>query len=192
MHNQLCLKWDSRARGSYRLVCWPAAYPIVLRSILLYPRCMPFRDGIVPPVSEVVFRRRYFLLWLIAGAASIAIGLFIGPRLNHSHNPWISVVVAVAVYAFSIILCKVVLLSIWRRPDASPAVLFFSIPVGGAGLATLLVMRAIGPSFLFVEIRWLAGLTLAISLLYAAALIWGIGVGIQRKKLGDFWVERRP
>jgi hypothetical protein len=29
-------------------------------------------------------------------------------------------------------------------------------------------------------------------LLYAGALIWGIGVGIRRKRLGNFKVERRP
>ncbi len=153
---------------------------------------MPFREGMIPPTTERAFRRKYFLLWVVSGALSTCVGLAIGPRLNHSHNPWISVVVAFLVYAFSVILCGVVLISIWRKPDVTPAVLYFSIPVGGAGLASIFSMRAMGPSYLFIEIRWLTGLTLAIGLLYAAALVWGIGVGIRRKKMGDFYVERRP
>jgi len=35
------------------------------------------------------------------------------------------------------------------------------------------------------------GLALAMGLVYAAALIWGIAVGIQRKKMGDILIRPR-
>jgi hypothetical protein len=149
-------------------------------------------EGFVPPMTEAAFRKKYFLLWVIAGVCCTMAGLAIGPRLNHSHNPWLSAVVAFAVYAFSVLLCRIVVVSLWRRPEVTPAVLFFSIPVGLAGMAALFFMRAAGPTYLFVEIHNLKGLAMAVGLLYAGALIWGIGVGIQRKRMGSFNAERVP
>jgi hypothetical protein len=150
------------------------------------------RDGFVPPMTEAAFRKKYFLIWVIIGACCCAAGLAVGPRLNHSHNPWLSVVVAFGVYAFSVLLCRVVVPAVWRRPEVTPAVLFFSLPVGASAISALFFMRAAGPSYLFVELRNLRGLSLAMGLLYLGALAWSIGVGVRRKALGDFYIERRP
>lgn len=139
----------------------------------------------LPPITESGFRRKYFRIWLILGVACTIAGLALGPRLNHSWNPWFSIVVAFGLYFFSVLLCGVILISVWRRPSVSPPMLFFSIPVGGAGLSLILFMRAIGPTYLFMEPRNLVGMSLAIILLYAGSLVWGILVGISRKRLGD-------
>lgn len=148
-------------------------------------------DAKLPPMPESAFRNKYSRIWIIVGACCAVGGLAIGPRLNHSHNPWLSVVAVLCLYAFSVLLCRVVLMSVWRKPAVTPPVLYFSIPVGAAGMAMLFSLRAVGPTALYIEKRNLAGITLAIGLLYAGALIWGIAVGIHRKKLGDFIVDRR-
>jgi hypothetical protein len=51
-------------------------------------------------------------------------------------------------------------------------------------------MRRLATSLLFPD-RQLLGLALALGLLYAAALIWGIAVGIRRKQMGDFNIGKR-
>jgi hypothetical protein len=149
-------------------------------------------DSFLPPMNESSFKKRFFLSWLAIGSASTVGGLILGPRMNHSHNPWLCVVIALSVLSFSFLLCRIVLMWLWRNPAVVPTVLYFSVPVGGVALAVVFIMRAVGPGSLFIEPRALVGLTLSMGLLYAAALIWGIGVGVRRKKLGNFKVERRP
>jgi hypothetical protein len=166
--------------------------PVYLRLLPLYPFDMPTRKGSVPPMTEAAFLKRYFLIWVILGACCVVVGLAIGPRMNHSHNPWLAVVVAFSVYAFSVLLCRIVVTSLWRRPEVTPAVLFFSIPVGAAGIGALMFMRSVGPTYLFVEQRTLRGLAFAVALLYGGALVWGICIGIHRKKMGCFDIERVP
>jgi len=144
----------------------------------------------VPPSSERGFRRKWNLTWVVAGACSMIVGLAIGPRLNHSRNPWISIVVACAVYVISLLLAPLTLMAVWRRPMVSPAVLFFSIPVGSFGILSMVVMKRFASALLFPD-RELVGLALAMGLLYAAALIWGIAVGIQRRKMGDIMIRPR-
>jgi len=144
----------------------------------------------VPPSSERGFRRKWNLIWVAAGAGSMIAGLAIGPRLNHSRNPWISIVVACAVYVISLLLAPLTLMAVWRRPLVSPAVLYFSIPVGSFCIVSMLIMKRLASSLLFAD-RELVGLALAMGLLYAAALIWGIAVGIERKKMGDILIRPR-
>jgi len=144
----------------------------------------------VPPSSERGFRRKWNYTWMIAGACSMIVGLAIGPRLNHSRNPWISIVVAFAVYIISLLLAPLTLMAVWRRPLVSPAVLYFSIPVGSFCIVSMLIMKRLASSLLFAD-RELVGLALAMGLVYAAALIWGIAVGIQRKKMGDILIRPR-
>jgi hypothetical protein len=147
-------------------------------------------DGRVPPISESGFRRKYLIIWAIAGASCLAVGLAIGPRLNHSHNPWISVVVAFALYLLSMLLAPITLMYVWKQPNVTPAVLAFSIPVGATGIAALFLMKRFAATLLFPE-RDLSGFALSIGLFYAAALIWGMAVGIRRKQMGDLAVRRR-
>jgi hypothetical protein len=144
----------------------------------------------VPPSSERGFRRKWNLIWVAAGAGSMITGLAIGPRLNHSRNPWISIVVACAVYVVSLLLAPLTLMAVWRRPFVSPAVLFFSVPVGSFCIVAMLLMKRFASALLFPD-RELLGLALGMGLLYAAALIWGIAVGIQRKKMGDILIRPR-
>jgi hypothetical protein len=144
----------------------------------------------VPPSSESGFRRKYLIAWAVAGASSTIVGLAMGPRLNNSRNPWISVVVAFAVYVISLLLAPITLFSVWRRPLVSPAVLYFSIPVGAFGILAVTLMKRFAASLLFPE-RNLYGLGLAMGLLYAAALIWGMVVGTRRKKMGDIVIRPR-
>jgi hypothetical protein len=147
-------------------------------------------EGKVPPTSEAGFRRKYTMLWTIAGATCVLLGLIIGPRLNHSRNPWLSIVVAFAVYVISLLVAPLTLMRVWTKPAVTPAVLYFSIPVGVTCIVAMLVFRRLATSLLFPD-RELLGLALALSLLYAAALIWGIAVGIRRKQMGDFNIGRR-
>jgi len=145
-------------------------------------------QGKIPPRNEVSFRRKYMMMWNIMGLVATLVGLIFGPRLHRwSHfSPWLSIVLAFALYAGSALLCPVVLMRVWRKPESTPVVLFFAIPIGVIGLAMVFIMRSVGPSFLYVALRELYGLYLAIGLLYAASLIWSIMVGIARKKLGTF------
>jgi hypothetical protein len=147
-------------------------------------------EGKLPPTSEAGFRRKYTMLWTISGAACAMVGLIIGPRLNHSRNPWLSIVVAFAVYILSLLIAPLTLMRVWTKPAVTPAVLYFSIPVGVACIVAMLVFRRLATSLLFPD-RELLGLALALSLLYGAALIWGIAVGIRRKQMGDFNIGRR-
>jgi hypothetical protein len=149
------------------------------------------REGKVPLVSESKFLRKHFIIWAFAGLGAIIVGLLLGPRINHSHNPWLSVVFASAIYLVSLLLAPIALMRMWRNPAVSPAVLLFSVPVGLIGLGALYILRIIAPSYLFPE-RDLVGMALAILLLYGAALVWGIAVGIRRKQLGQFNAERVP
>jgi MFS family permease len=149
-------------------------------------------QGRIPPRTEHSFRRKYMMLWAGMGAAAVIAGLIIGPRLHRwSHfSPWISIVLSFALYAGSLLLCPVVLMRQWRKPESTPMVLFFAIPIGVIGVVVVLTMRAIGPTFLFVQLRELYGLYTAIGLLYAASLIWSVIVAIQRKRLGKFDIEK--
>jgi hypothetical protein len=147
-------------------------------------------EGKVPPTSEAGFRRKYTMLWTISGATSIIVGLIIGPRMNHSRNPWLSIVVALALYIFSLLVAPLTLMRVWIKPAATPAVLYFSIPVGVACVAAMLIFRRLATALLFPD-RELLGLAFALGLLYAAALIWGIVVGIHRKQMGDINIGRR-
>lgn len=144
----------------------------------------------VPPSSESGFRRKWNLLWVASGAACVVVGLIIGPRLNHSRTPWIAVVVAFAVYVLSLLLAPLTLMAVWRRPLVSPAVLYFSIPVGSFCIVAMLLMKRFASALLFPD-RDLLGLALGMGLLYAAALIWGIAVGISRKKMGEILIRPR-
>lgn len=141
----------------------------------------------IPPMTERAFLRRYMTIWNITGVSAVLAGLIVGPRILHrSHNPWLSIVLAFALYAISALLCPLVLMRVWRKPEVSPAVLFFSIPIGVAGLALIFFMRSAGPSYLYVQKRELHGLYLATGFLYAASLIWAIAVGMHRKQMGSF------
>ena len=148
----------------------------------------------IPPMTERAFHRRYMLMWNIMGASAVLAGLIIGPRILHrSHNPWLSIVLAFALYAVSVLICPLVLMRVWRKPEVTPAVLFFSIPIGAAGLAMIFFMRSAGPSYLYVQKHELHGLYLAVGFLYAASLIWAIAVGMHRKQMGDFEIaDSRP
>jgi hypothetical protein len=146
--------------------------------------------GKIPPISEAAFRREYSLIWCIAGAACMVIGLVIAPRFIHARNSWLTIVVALGVYFFSILLCRVVLISVWRRPLVIPVVLYFSVPVGVVALIAVMVMTWLSAN-LSIGRRTLSGFALSMGLLYAASLIWGIGVGIRRKRLGNFEVDDR-
>src|SRR5512147_2451775 len=105
----------------------------------------------VPPSSERGFRRKWNLTWVVAGACSMIVGLAIGPRLNHSRNPWISIVVAFAVYIVSLLLAPLTLMAVWRRPLVSPAVLYFSIPVGSFCIIAMLLMKRFASALLFPD-----------------------------------------
>jgi MFS family permease len=149
-------------------------------------------QGRIPPRTEHSFRRKYMALWAVMGAVAVVVGLIIGPRLHRwSHfSPWISIVLAFALYAGSLLLSPVVLMRQWRKPETTPMVLFFAIPIGVIGVAIVLIMRSIGPSALYVPLRALYGLYMAIGLLYTASLIWSMIVGMQRKRLGKFDIEK--
>src|SRR5579884_1377191 len=130
-------------------------------------------QGRIPPRTEVSFRRKYMMLWSVMGATAVVFGLIFGPRLHRwSHfSPWISIVLSFALYAGSLLICPVLLMRLWRKPDVLTPILFSSIPIGAVGVALLFLLRAVGPSFLYVALRALYGLYAAVSLLYAASLI---------------------
>jgi hypothetical protein len=138
------------------------------------------------PVAESSFLKRYFVVWVGLGAACVAAGLTLGPRMNHSHNPWLSVVLGWAVYLCSLLLAQVVLLRLWRVPSVSAAVLSFAIAIGGVGLLAVVLMQNIGPNYLLVPSKDFSGLSAAIVALYVAALLWALWVGISRKRMGHF------
>lgn len=143
-----------------------------------------------PPMTEDSFRRWYCTMWDITGAACLAIGLGIGPWVIRARRPWFTFVVGCSVYLFSILLNRVVLMSVWRRPHVTPPVLYFSIPVGTVGLVALLAVNGLSSHF-GVGRRSLFCFGLSVGLLYVASLIWAIGMGIHRKKMGEFHVEDR-
>jgi hypothetical protein len=124
-------------------------------------------------------------MWTLAGAVCIFIGMVIGPRFAHARGSWLTFVVALLVYLFSLLLCRLVLMSVWRRPHVTPPVLFFSIPLGLICLAIVAIMRWLGPTLLLGR-RTLFVFSLTMGLLYAASLMWAIGLGIHRKKMGEF------
>ncbi len=129
-------------------------------------------------------------MWTITGAGVLVVGLVLGRIFAHARGSWFTDLVALLVYVFSLLLCRLVLFSIWRRPQALPPVLFFSIPIGCLCLVAVLFMRWLGPT-LQLGGRTVFTFGLTMGLLYAAALVWGIGVGIRRKNLGEFETERR-
>ena len=145
----------------------------------------------VPPVSEASFKREYSLMWALAGGACIVVGLGIGPAVARAHRPWLTMLVGALVYVVTLLLCRVSLIAIWRRPAASPPVLFFSIPTGALCLIAVMVMKFIGPTLQLGQ-RTLFIFALSMGLLYAASLVWAIGVGIRRKAMGEFEVDNRP
>ncbi len=147
---------------------------------------MPTRR--IPRISEQSFRKDYSLMWTITGAGVLVLGLVIAPRVAHAYGSWFTALVAFLVYAFSLLLCRIVLISVWRRPDVLPPILFFSIPTGALCLVAVLFMRWLGPT-LQLGGRTIFVFALTMGLLYAAALAWGIGVGIRRKKLGKFDID---
>ena len=144
----------------------------------------------IPPKSEAAFKRDYFLMWTIVATLCEIIGLVVGPLLWHARYSWFPVIVAVGVYLFSLLLCRVVLMSVWRKPLITPAVLYFSIPLGAVGLIAVIVVNWLSTNF-SVGRRLQYGLGLAMGLLYAASLVWAITVGIRRKWLGNFEVDDR-
>ena len=139
--------------------------------------------GRIPPLSEAAFKREYFLIWMFTGAGCMILGLVVGPLLWHARYSWLPVIVGLGVYLFSLLLCRVVLLSVWRRPLVTPPVLYFSIPIGLVGFLVITMMSWLSSNFALGR-RILVGLALSMGLLYAASLIWAIGVGIRRKKMG--------
>jgi len=142
----------------------------------------------MPPIAESSFQRRFFLTWVGLGAGCVAAGLTVGPRLNHSYNPWLSVVLGWAVYGCSLLLAQVVLLRIWKTPSVTSAVVFFAVTVGGMGLLTVGVMKSIGPTYLLVPSTEFSGLATSVAALYVGALLWALWVGISRKRLGKFGI----
>ncbi|HUN89374.1 MAG TPA: hypothetical protein VMU28_11310 [Terriglobales bacterium] len=135
------------------------------------------------PISESSFLRRYFFAWVTLGATCVAVGLIVGPRINSTYNPWLSIVLGCAVYLCSLLLAQVVLHRIWRVPSVTSCVIFFAVAVGGMGLFAVILMEAIGPTYLLVPSQDFSGLAAAIMALYVAALGWALWVSIHRKKL---------
>jgi hypothetical protein len=129
-------------------------------------------------------------MWDVLGAACLIIGLGIAPALIPARRPLFTLILGISVYLISVLLCRVALMAIWQRPHLTPPVLFFSIPVGVACLVALLVANLFGTHFA-VGRRSLFCFALALGLLYIASLIWAIGVGTRRKKMGGFHVEER-
>ena len=144
----------------------------------------------VPPVSEASFRREYSLMWYITGASCLIIGFGVAPMLYRIRGSWLTIMAGIFVYLISILLCQVSLGSIWRRPLITPAILYFSLPVGGICLFADFIMNWLGPQFQIGR-RTLACLSLSVGLLYVASLIWSIGIGIRRRNLGEFEVQDR-
>jgi hypothetical protein len=130
-------------------------------------------------------------MWTIAGAVCLVVGLLIGPLIARARTSWLTIVVGCMVYLASLLLCRVVMLAIWRRPLVTPAVLYFSIPVGLLCLIAVVVMTWLAPT-LSIGRRTIFVFSLSMGLLYAASLVWGIGVGIRRKQLGVFDIDYRP
>ncbi|HWR16964.1 MAG TPA: hypothetical protein VN577_19200 [Terriglobales bacterium] len=135
-------------------------------------------------MSEASFRKEYSLIWMIAGAGCVILGQLIAPSIVRAYGSWMTNVVALAVYLISILLCQLALPSIWRRPHVTPPILFFSLPVGALCIVGVLAMNWLGPE-LQIGRRTLGCLALSLGLLYVASLIWAVGVGIRRKKMGD-------
>ena len=144
----------------------------------------------IPPTSEAAFKRDYFIMWMIVGAVCLAMGLIVGPLFWKARYSWFPIMVALAVYLFSLLLCRVVLMSVWRKPHVTPAVLYFSIPLGGVALIAVVVVNWLSTNF-SVGRRIQYGLGLAMALLYGASLIWGVFVGVRRKRMGSFEVDDR-
>jgi hypothetical protein len=144
----------------------------------------------VPPVSEASFRKDYFLMWVITGAGCLIIGFGVAPMLYRIRQSWLTIMAGIATYLISILLCQVSLGSIWRRPLVTPGILYFSVPVGGFALLAVGIMNWLGPQFQIGR-RTLACLSLSVGLLYVASLVWSVGIGIRRKKMGDFEVVIR-
>ena len=145
----------------------------------------------IPSISEAGFRKEYFLIWTLTGAGCVMIGLILGPFYARAREAWLIDLMAVFVYLLSLLLCRAVLPSIWRRSSASLPVLFFSIPLGGICLSVVLLVRWLAAT-LNIRPRTVFIFELAMALLYAASLVWGFGVGIKRKQLGDFEIEDHP
>jgi hypothetical protein len=160
---------------------------VFFSSLLYSPLIMPPSQR-VPPVSEASFRREYRMMWDLAGFGCLVLGMGIAPAVIPARRPWFTLVLSIGVYLFSMLLCRVVLMAIWRRPHVTPPVLFFSIPVGALALAAVWVGNLFGGYFAIGR-RSLFCFALTMGLLYVASLIWGIGIGIRRKKMGVFEVE---
>lgn len=148
----------------------------------------------IPPISERAFQSRYRHLWNVMGAAAVIVGLIFGPRLHRwSHeSSWLCGVVAIALYAASVLVCPVMLMHLWRRPSLTHVILLFSVPIGAVGIGIIYMMRAVGPGLLSIALRQQYGMYTAIGLLYAVSLLWAFAVGIHRKQLGDFDIPDRP
>ncbi len=144
----------------------------------------------IPPISEASFRKDYFLMWLITGAGCLIVGFIIAPMLIRTRGSWLTLMAGIAVYLVSILICQVAISAVWRQPAVTPAVLYFSLPVGIVGLIAVMTMVWLGPQFQIGR-RTLACLELSVGLLYVASLIWSVGIGIRRRNLGEFEVQDR-
>ena len=147
--------------------------------------------GRIPSISEAGFRKEYLLMWTLAGAGCVIVGLLVGPIYVRAREAWLIDLMAIFVYLLSLLLGRAVLPAIWRRSSATAPVLFFSIPMGGICLAAVLLIRWLGPT-LSIRPRTVHIFALTLGLMYAASLVWGVGVGIRRKQLGDFDMEQLP
>lgn len=130
-------------------------------------------------------------MWMVSGAGCVIVGLLIGPMYARARGSWLTTLIATFVYLISLLLCRVVLPAIWRRSSVSGPVLFFSVPLGGVCLVAVLLIRWLGPT-LSIRPRTVFVFGLTMALMYAASLVWAIGVGIRRKQLGDFDIEEYP
>ena len=146
--------------------------------------------GRIPPISEASFRKDYWLIWTITGAACIAVGLVVAPMIARARGAWLISMMAVFVYLISLLLCRVVLPAIWRQPFITPPILYFSLPLGGICLGVVLLMRWLAPT-IDIGRRTVFIFAMTMALLYAASLVWAIGVGIRRKRLGNFEIDQR-
>ncbi len=149
------------------------------------------KAGRIPSKSRASFRKDYMLMWTVTGAGCVALGLIVAPMYARARGAWLIDLFAIFVYLLSLLLCRVVLPAIWKRASAITPVLFFSLPLGGICVAAVLLIRGLAPA-LSIRPRTVFIFSLTMALMYAASLVWSVGVGIRRKQLGDFDIEESP
>ena len=117
--------------------------------------------------------RKEFLRWVAESSIAVAVGLIIGPRINSSRNPWLSLALSTAFLLLTILWCNFELPQL-RHSTTNVGILRFSIPIGLGGALIIVILKVLGPSFLSVPETDVLGIKCAMVALYVAALIWVI------------------